>query len=227
MIDNINYKELYKKFQNNNVALKENDIFVNKKTNKYEYKELKGMRNGIPFFTEIVESTNLLLRSIILKEYNDFIFILNEKSPYEELDGSTCGMSFLHFFVIPKKRIYNAVTLKYNDYNLIKNMKEESIKYFNNNKKLLFNYIYNIINKGLINLKEDNKIKMINKIEEHIKLYNISSGDDLEFYFHPHPYHSVGHLHMHVVLKNIRTNYKHDWKNISSDHILNFLFQNK
>jgi len=45
----------------------------------------------------------------------------------------------------------------------------------------------------------------------------------LEFYFHPHPCHSVGHLHMHALPSNFRTSHLHDAKNVPVDTVIKVL----
>ena len=65
---------------------------------------------------------------------------------------------------------------------------------------------------------------MINIFFVELNLFNIN---DFEFYFHPHPCHSVGHLHMHALLSGktheYRTNYDHDDKSVSVKTVIDYL----
>lgn len=120
------------------------------------------MNYGTPIFTKFVENSELQPSSIILKKTDEFIFLLNRNSPYEELDGKlACGMSFVYFFGIPKRRIYNSVSLKHEDISLIEHMKNKAIEYFDLHKNVLIEYIQKIIENQIYKFPKNvrNKIK--------------------------------------------------------------------
>lgn len=51
------------------------------------------------------------------------------------------------------------------------------------------------------------------------------SDEELEFYFHVHPHHSVSYLHMHIVTGGrFRTNDSHDWKNFPATELLKHFY---
>jgi hypothetical protein len=78
---------------------------------------------------------------------------------------------------------------------------------------------------NLVNIPEFRE-KVVLKIQEKMPYINdrfskdvqkfmfYTDGFDMEFYFHIHPDHSVGHLHMHCITGNIRTNTAYDYKNV-------------
>lgn len=221
------YLKLRSQFENDQNNLIELDKFVNKKEAIYSGNNLIGMDDGLPIYTKLVENI-CDNNKILLYENDEFIFILNEKSPYEELEKESCAMSFIHFIGIPKRRIYNIVTIENDDLNLIKNMKEIAIKYFENNKNKILREIFNLIYCKIkkLNISDTLKLDINMRLQFDTSITINSSGKDLEFTVNPHPYNDIGHLYMNCYLNTTRTNMVNDWKNLSVDIILNTFLQN-
>lgn len=249
-------------FEKNKTLVITADRFENNKS--YNKDLLKGMTyNKIekPLFTHLVEDRPNLFRP--LYENNEFIIILTRPLPYKEFyeKPSKASMSFIHLLVIPKRRIYNAVTLKKEDIKLLNNMKNGTIEYMRKREnrlkmidalkhKLLFN-IKTITKKNLDNIETmqsnfdrlDNYLELSHNMKKVISMYktdkenflsdrynNISYDNgknldrNLDFVFHVHPRHSIGHLHLHVILPTeLRTNTLCDIKNVPLNIIIDYL----
>lgn len=220
-------------------------IFIEKDDNKeipiHSYTGINGPLNK-PVFTNFIEDGNIIISGNTIKpnilhtvkdknRYVEFVFILNDKAPYTELyhekDKGLAGMSFVHFFAIPVQRIYNPVTLNSSHIPLLNRMRDEAKKYIDNfdNRQKLFHKISEIstIQANKTNTLADQSIN--DRFNNHKQLLfdqNIKFSDKLEFYFHVHPFPSVGHLHMHCILGgDFRTSHEHDWKNMPLDAVLN------
>ena len=181
----------------------------------------------LPLFTHIVEKGKhvpglpAFIKPVILFETEEFIFLLNDKMPdpkaYPEGKEGLAGMALIHFFGIPKNRIYNAVSLSHEKghIELIERMQLTANDYLSKieNRVTVSNLVKGIIAKTRADLVE--------KFEADIAPFLADSGK-LEFYFHVHPKHSVGHLHMHC-LAGARTSHEHDYKNTSSEVVLEVL----
>ena len=159
-------------------------------------------------FTKMIESG-----APNLYEDDKFVLYLNRSLPYPELDDNA-GMAFVHMLACPKERIYNIETCHKSDIPLLEHMRDSVI--------------------NLVHMPEfrEKLILMIQQKMPYIdnrfsrdseKFMNHTDGYDMEFCFHRHPYHSVGHLHMHCLTGNIRTNPAHDWKNLPLDQALALL----
>ena len=164
---------------------------------------------GVPaVFTRMIETG-----APNLYEDDVFVLYLNKGLPYPNLDDNA-GMAFVHMLACPKERIYNAATLRPSDKRLLEYMRDSV--------------------RNLVDMPEFRE-KVILKLQEKMPyiddrfsrdakqfMYH-TDGYDMEFYFHMHPDHSVGHLHMHCLTGNIRTNPAHDFKNVSLDAVLKSL----
>jgi hypothetical protein len=161
---------------------------------------------GVPaVFTRMIETG-----APNLYEDESFVLYLNKSLPYPDMDDNS-GMAFVHLLACPKERIYNAATLRSSDMCLLEHMRDSV--------------------ENLVNIPEFRE-KVILKIQEKMPYINdrfskdvqkfmfYTDGFDMEFYFHIHPYHSVGHLHMHCITGNIRTNTVYDYKNVPLKVIL-------
>ena len=94
-------------------------------------------------------------------------------------------MSYVHFLIIPKHRIYNAVTLTKADVPMLQRMHQKGIEMLNSEA------LHQFYNVG----------RDLDLSPELIK----DSVSHLCFFVHVHPRHSVGHLHIHCCLKNLWT----------------------
>lgn len=161
---------------------------------------------GTPaIFTKMIESG-----APNLYEDDTFVLYLNKNLPYLELDDNA-GMAFGHFLACPKERIYNIVTCHKTDAPLLEYMRDSVINLM---------HMPEFREKVLLLLQE--KMPYIDErfSRDSEKFMNQTDGYDMEFYFHRHPNHSVGHLHMHCLTGNIRTNRLHDKKNYPLDAAL-------
>ena len=68
-----------------------------------------------------------LLPQVIFYEDDEMLIFPNIKSAQRSKDGSAAAMSFVHYLVIPKKRIYNSVTLVPAHIPMLKRMKQRGV----------------------------------------------------------------------------------------------------
>lgn len=180
------------------------------------------------------------MRPLFYKDLDGFVVVINIKLPYIEAypnDPGAAGMGFVHLLALPKDPIYNIVTLdtgnKKERFDLFTKMRDGvnnliadetirtkicdaidlQIKKHYSNK----DYIVEDIN--------DKKIPdIIRKKFEEDKTNFIASLPSFEFFFHAHPNHSVGYLHIHCVSsgekQRFRTSRLHDHKSIPLDVVL-------
>ena len=212
--------------------------FVNKNVpNESEnfFKKPSGIfgRSLIPEYDNYVDKN-------INKKY-EYLLFFNDKSTLIEESKYFSAMSYIHLLCIPKKRIYNCITLNENN-ELINNMKREVQEYVDinfikcltesgtrainfkiNNKQKIYdldllekNNIVNIFINSLIkvykkfnNLNSNYKTEDIYSellIELNNNILNIEGlYKNLEFYFHMHPFHGIGYLHMHCIYSPLKT----------------------
>lgn len=163
-------------------------------------------------FTKMIESG-----APNLYEDDQFVLYLNKGLPYPELDDNA-GMAFVHMLACPKERIYNAVTLRVSDIPLLKHMRDSVIELV---------HMPEFREKVLLTLQQ--KMPYIDErfSRDAEKFMYHTDGFDMEFYFHRHPNHSVGHLHMHCLTGNIRTNPAHDQKNYPLDRVIALLSESQ
>lgn len=123
------------------------------------------------------------------------------------------GQGFGHTLVIPRKRVYNIVDPEAtaNNCALIKEMKDHFRKYWNvpQKRKALLNSITTVFEaqNEKLGAKDEEEYKatsppVIEDYHEMAQKFVNLDADDFVYAFHPHPDHSVGHLHMHVFPKD-------------------------
>jgi hypothetical protein len=240
------FKYLRKQFAADNAAITAAEKFESgQELNDDEATYLKGIRgprSRIPIFTNFTEKHKYFLEPMIVKDKDgknidndEFIVILNAAVPYLDFyskeSHATAGMSFAHLLCIPKKRIYNAVTLTGQHIALLERMRNFLKEQFNsmifrqNLAELVRGHVKKVMENNKNDLVERGVQKILhNKLEVDLeKLENDVTGAYIDFCFHVHPYPSIGHLHMHVLQKNMRTSYCHDWKNMPLDAVLGVL----
>jgi Scavenger mRNA decapping enzyme C-term binding len=171
-----------------------------------------------PVFTVLNEN-----KAPNLYEDDFFVLYLNTFLPFRELypgKEDRAGMAFVHMLACPKERIYNAVALEPTDGLLLEHMRKTVVTLVNNN---LFRIkVMNTLMQQFSEVSASNKTKMTFETCTTMWL-NHTNGNHIGFYFHKHPYNSVGHLHMHCVTNNMRTNYVHDDHNTPLEDIFDEL----
>jgi hypothetical protein len=154
---------------------------------------------GVPaVFTKMIESG-----APNLYEDDQFVLYLNRNLPYPDLDDSA-AMAFVHMLACPKERIYNIVTCHKSDVPLLEYMRDSVVNLVQ---------MPEFREKVILLLQEKMPFMDQRFSRDAEKFMNHTDGYDMEFCFHRHPNHSVGHLHMHCLTGNIRTNHSHDRNN--------------
>lgn len=166
-----------------------------------------------------------------LFENDDFMIVLNGADPYTAVypphEEGRAGMSFVHLLVLPKKRhIYNAVSLRATDIPLLEAMASGVRQFVTDaaNRNAIASRIKAQLGRNA--MFKDN-LEMLELLEADIAAYvaDDDAPNELEFYFHVHPNHSVGYLHMHAIARNMRANSttSHDNKNTPLKVIIDVL----
>jgi len=150
--------------------------------------QLVGIHTGPlknPIFTLFVEEPAKFKPEVIFFEDDEMMMFPNIKSHRRSEDGTAAAMSYVHYLIIPKRRIYNAVSLGPADIPLLTRMMKRGMlalqdatvrKYYNDSRDMDFDA--SVFDKGM----------------EHLGLF-----------VQVHPKHSVGHLHIHCCLTNLWT----------------------
>jgi hypothetical protein len=166
-----------------------------------------------------------------LFENEDFMIVLNGSDPYTAVypahEDGRAGMSFVHLLVLPKKRhIYNAVSLRATDIPLLEAMAAGVREFVAGEVRRAYIAIRIKAQLGRNAMFKDN-IEMRELLEADIEAYeeDDNAPNELEFYFHVHPNHSVGYLHMHAIAGNMRAHSatSHDNKNTPLDVVIDVL----
>jgi hypothetical protein len=165
-----------------------------------------------------------------LFENDDFMIVLNGADPYTAVypphEDGRAGMSFVHLLVLPKEHIYNAVSLRAPDIRLLKAMASGARSLVTNtaNRATIASRIKAQLGR---NAMFKDSLEMSELLEADIAAYvaDDNAPNELEFYFHVHPNHSVGYLHMHAIAGNMRTHsvMSHDNKNTPLDVVIDVL----
>lgn len=173
---------------------------------------LKGMRSfgtDVPAFTYMNDN-----RFPNLYEDENIVIYLNSALPYPDNEGRA-AMSWVHLLTVPKKRIYNVKTLLHVDIALLEYMQKTTRDVFSTSKyreKLFVMLLEQHVRSGAVN---DQFIHAMESLRN-------AKKENLSFWFHEHPYHSVGHLHMHVILDTTLTHAFdiHGSKNVPFDKVI-------
>lgn len=167
-----------------------------------EWNLLQGMKcpmAKVPIFTHFNETNAPYL-------YRDGLFslYLNNAAPYPELftDPARAGMSFCHMLAVPTERIYNAATLRPGDQHLIKHMRDK-VKELMNDMSFRADVASDMTKKYIPMLTTEKLLQTFALQLE--QLMYCTNGNSMDFYFHVHPNHSVGHLHMHCLVMEMTT----------------------
>ena len=145
-----------------------------------------------PIFTEFASETAKMRPELVFYEDDEMMIFPNNKEHTRKkqvrkdrgsTQGESAAMSYVHMLAIPKRRIYNAVSLTRDDAPLLRRMMEKA-------KEALM------------------KPEAQNYYLEH-KDFDLSAdvldAEQMGFFVHCHPSHSVGHLHVHCCLRNLWT----------------------
>lgn len=177
----------------------------------------------IPVFQKIVE--NNINKEQIIYEDDKIIALIPMKN--DKPDSELNLMSYCHFLLIPKRRIYNAVSLKITDLPLLLYMK----------------YVGNKIMKTLLTSNYDSNKKLNNMSYKDLKYMgfnynkNLRTGlglsiksakqqyKSLQFSVHLSPKHSVSYLHIHCYIENLMLDTVD--KNYYLSHVINYFYNLK
>ncbi|KAF9492956.1 hypothetical protein BDN71DRAFT_1509055 [Pleurotus eryngii] len=160
--------------------------------------------------------------------------------------SAAAGMSYMHLLVIPSSKLYNAVALS--DSDAITEMRAHFLDFWDRDGSIskIINAIHTAMERRYADVARAYQMNNSSTASERIaRLDVVMSGcrrsaanfanmlrasknnADLVFGFHPHPHHSVGHLHMHVLLHDLEfrkySTLEHDWKTIpfgAVEHVL-------
>jgi hypothetical protein len=137
-----------------------------------------------PIFTHFIERPLDKPRADLrFYEDDEMVIFPNNKGHSRSSEGAAAAMSYVHLLIIPKRRIYNAVSLQLSDLPLLRSMQQRATAALKT--RMVLDYY----------LKERDFDLSEAAIDPRF----------LEFYVHLHPKHSVGHLHIHAVLVNLWT----------------------
>lgn len=180
------------------------------------------INKNIPVFQSIVENNNFNINNII---YNDDKIIILIPTCNDTPDSPLNLMSYCHFLIIPKIRIYNASTIQKKHLHLLQYMKDvgsnvmKSILVSKNNS----NIPYDILTKKDFTYSDPFYIVKNFKIGLGLH-YNSAKKihKSIKFSVHLAPSHSIGYLHIHCYLHNLMLEYDDIRKNFPLKHILNY-----
>lgn len=142
--------------------------------------------------------------------YSDdkIVIYLNSALPYPEAYPGAEGraaMSFVHLLVVPRERVYNIATMRgQKDHDLLMYMKNVTLAEFGQYQ--FRKRIQQAAQKqNLEDAPDDITCEYIDAHNYAMRYLMKAKESDLSFWFHEHPTHSVGHLHMHVLLDTTLT----------------------
>lgn len=177
-----------------------------------------------PVFTHMLDN-----RFPVLYQVPDFAVYLNSGLPYLDAypgNEGRAAMSFVHLLVVPRERIYNVKTLRKTDEGLLRDMYHTTLDLFTR-PQFIDTLELALLKQNLLDVSGDvltyeNREAFVRSM--HL-LKKVDPEAELSMWFHEHPNHSVGHLHMHVLLDTALTDaFKiHEKKNIPYDDVMNRL----
>ncbi|KAL4262146.1 HIT domain-containing protein [Pleurotus pulmonarius] len=150
---------------------------------------------------------------------------------------AAAGMSYMHLLVIPSEKVYNAVS--HLDRSLITEMKTHFWEFWFSDGSInkIIHAVHDAMERRYTVVAEayqrndaataPQRLAHLDAVMEECR---ISAADfakklragrnrvDIVYGFHAHPHHSVGHMHMHVLLADPRfrtqSTLAHDWKTL-------------
>jgi Scavenger mRNA decapping enzyme C-term binding len=165
-----------------------------------------------------------------------FWCIVNEQSPFPEsypgrardADNPASG-SLFHLLLVPTSRIYNAVSLKPAHLALLHAMRARAQEELGSGfpPALISNTREALVRKlRRLNVPDDDVANWVTEFDTRLSSFT-AGGEAVQwgFFFHVHPDHTVGHLHLHCIPMNasLRTNLVHDAKAVPWDAVVSSL----
>lgn len=99
---------------------------------------------------------------------------------------------------------------------MLEHVKEKAVKFFSllSNRKRVVEAVRGAAAKVNGKIKEDDASTFLTMSD---------FSKELEFFVHPSPLHSIGHFHVHILLRSMRTSHLYDFKNLPLDHVIEYL----
>jgi hypothetical protein len=183
-----------------------------------------------PPFTSIVEGS---VPAVPLFTGPGFWCIVNEQSPFPESypgrardpDNPASG-SLFHLLLVPTTRIYNAVSLQASHLPLLHVMRARALKELGQGlpPELVFRTREALVRKlRKLNVPDDHVANWVTEFDTRVASFvDCDEAVQWGFFFHIHPDHTVGHLHLHCIPMNasLRTNLVHDAKAAKFDAVV-------
>ena len=173
--------------------------------------QLVGMKLPAAFKTPAVHPQGPVFTHMIdngfpnLYQDDKMVLYLNAAPPMvEEYPGKEerAGMSFVHLLACPLERIYNEQALLVSDYGLV-NYMYQKVNELMGTPSFREKLAYALTCQCVPLLETQNqRLEFLRNLEQ---LRTATDKRDMDYYFHSHPNHSVGHLHMHCINKNMLT----------------------
>ncbi|KIJ36776.1 hypothetical protein M422DRAFT_260867 [Sphaerobolus stellatus SS14] len=267
-----NFKLLFAKrletFRNDPDASAELEAYA-QRDNTHDYRVLKGLvpqnligklmpgghaiwEKSDTFFTDFTDNHP----DQVLSDTHENLLIIGNSASHDirqylakwELDGKdrtpSAGMSYMHILIIPKRRVYNAVTLE--DTTLIQEMVSSFHEFWRSPEsiEIIIRWMKTAVEKRTTILRQSLEIHSPHLLDEFEAVMDevsasteefeaelrhchgsVLPNDDLLFFgFHPAPDASIAHLHMHVLLAPARfrkfSTDAHDWKTVPAQAII-------
>jgi hypothetical protein len=76
------------------------------------FSAMQGDTNDNPLFTKFVDDMDELMPDDIFFEDEDMLIFPNREGHQRSASGKSAAMSYVHFMIVPKARIYNCVSLR-------------------------------------------------------------------------------------------------------------------
>lgn len=145
------------------------------------------------------------------------------------------GQAFGHTLVIARNRIFNIVDPEAtaNHSAILREMKDHFVDFWNDEgkEKLLRSTRLAVDNRNTVLAGKEESLISYNALvptvnatfDKMAALYRNLKVEDFVFAFHPFPLCSVGHLHMHILPRDLRlrevSTLRHDWKTVPLEAI--------
>ncbi|TFK55910.1 hypothetical protein OE88DRAFT_677021 [Heliocybe sulcata] len=158
--------------------------------------------------------------------------------------SSAAGMSFFHFMVIPKRRVYNAVCLE--DPIILEEMQSHFSKFWESPgayEKCMDRLTSATESRASAireSLRQDqSRLATFDSLMQDVRTFKEECSaklrqlclDDFVFGVHPAPHASVGHLHMHVLVAQVAfrrwSTSVHDWKTVPVKAVVEAIAEEK
>jgi hypothetical protein len=173
---------------------------------------------GEPIFTKFVEATDSNDGSPAYK-CDGFNIFTNRQTAFPAAgSGESSSGSLFHALVCPTSRVYNAVSLRGKEHvELLQRMVATTATKVSEDPEGFVSRARAAQTQWMVGKnKAPEEVARWEAVFDKMWVDFKASGEELRigYFFHLHPQHSVGHLHMHVLPLNarLRTNLDHDKK---------------